>query len=100
VLQALLCSSRRSFAPGLELRPTWDPAPARQNHRGWGDRWLTRRTSELIVVATNAQDAREATRVPWLEGVYLNNHVIEDPASAALELIGGLDGNAASGNEG
>ena len=35
--------------------------------------------------------------LPWLEGIYLNHHVLPDPAgtilTGVLERLGGIDGN-------
>lgn len=63
--------------------------------------WLDPRTDEpasagLAGVDWNAVGLPENEALAWLEDVYLNHHVIEDPATAvffaALERIGGLDG--------
>jgi hypothetical protein len=62
--------------------------------------WLNPRTGEpassgLPGVDWNAVGLPKAEALAWLEDVYLNHHVIEDPATAvffaALERVGGLD---------
>ena len=62
--------------------------------------WLHPRTDEPVSagiagVDWNAVGLPENEALAWLEDVYLNHHVIEDPATsvffAALERIGGLD---------
>ncbi len=80
------------------------------NPQGEADRpiaraWLDPRTDQpkcagLPGVNWDEVGLSESEVLTWLEGVYLNNHVIEDPASAvfiaALERVGGLDGTGAS----
>lgn len=62
--------------------------------------WLNPRTDEPASAGIAGVDwtevgLPEAEALAWLEDVYLNHHVIEDPATAvffaALERIGGLD---------
>ncbi len=62
--------------------------------------WLNPRTEQpasagIAGVDWTAVGLPEAEALSWLEDVYLNHHVIEDPANAvffaALERIGGLD---------
>ena len=53
------------------------------------------RTASIPGIDWTAVGLPEAEVLSWLEGIYLNHHVIEDPAAAvfiaALERIGGLD---------
>ncbi|MGV8884822.1 MAG: hypothetical protein ACOH1T_04440 [Microbacteriaceae bacterium] len=62
--------------------------------------WLDPRTEEPLSagipgVDWNSVGLSEAEALSWLEGLYLNHHVIEDPASAvfftALDRIAGID---------
>ena len=73
-----------------------DAEPDTPIARAWLDpRTEKPRTSGVPGVDWTAVGLAEAEVRSWLEGVYLNHHVIEDPASAifiaALERIGGID---------
>lgn len=79
----------------------WTPLheePDRPIARAWLDpRTEQSRCSSVPGVDWNDVGLAEAEVLSWLEGVYLNHHVIEDPASAifmaALERIAGVDGS-------
>lgn len=73
-----------------------DGGPARPIARAWlHPRTDQPASSGLPGVDWTAVGLSEAETLAWLEDVYLNHHVIEDPASAvffaALERIAGLD---------
>jgi len=68
--------------------------------------WLDPRSGQPVCAGVsgvnwNEVGEPESEVLTWLEGVYLNNHVIEDPTSAvfiaALERLGGVDGTGAGG---
>ena len=77
----------------------WSPtedAPARPIARAWlNPRTDDPASSGLAGVDWNEVGLPEKEALAWLEDVYLNHHVIEDPATAvffaALERVGGLD---------
>lgn len=77
----------------------WSPTEGASAH-AIARAWLNPRTGEpasagLAGVDWTAVGLPEKEALAWLEDVYLNHHVIEDPATAvffaALERIGGLD---------
>ncbi|HEV7956992.1 MAG TPA: hypothetical protein VGP10_07530 [Marisediminicola sp.] len=79
----------------------WNPhndEPDRPIARAWLDpRTEEPRCASVPGVDWNEVGMPEAEVLTWLEDVYLNHHVIEDPASAifmaALERIAGIDGS-------
>lgn len=83
----------------------WNPDDAEPDQpiaRAWLDpRSDKPRTASIPGVDWNSVGLSEQEVLAWLQGIYLNHHVIEDPASAifiaALERIGGLDGSVPRG---
>lgn len=83
----------------------WNPQheePDRPIAKAWLDpRTEEPRTASIPGVDWNEVGLPQTEVLEWLEGVYLNHHVIEDPASAvfiaALERIGGVDGSVHRG---
>lgn len=79
----------------------WNPhgaEPDRPIARAWLDpRTEKPRCTGVAGVDWHEVGLSEKEVVSWLEGVYLNHHIIEDPASAvflaALERIAGIDGS-------
>ena len=79
----------------------WNPQgaePDRPIARAWLDpRSEKPRCASVPGVDWTSVGLSEQEVLSWLEGIYLNHHVIEDPASAvfvaALERIGGVDGS-------
>ncbi|MBC7723960.1 MAG: hypothetical protein H7146_04310 [Burkholderiaceae bacterium] len=78
----------------------WNPAgaePDRPIARAWLDPATDEPTAEAIPgVDWNAVGMSADDVVEWVEGIYLNHHVLADPASeimrAALERMGGVEG--------
>jgi hypothetical protein len=73
--------------------------PDRPIARAWLDpRTETPRTASIPGTDWTLVGLPEAEVLSWLEGIYLNHHVIEDPAAAvfvaALERLGGIDGRS------
>lgn len=78
----------------------WNPAgdePDRPIARAWLDPETGEPVAEMVPdVDWNAVGLPGDEVIGWLEGIYLNHHVLADPASeimrAALERMGGVDG--------
>ena len=78
--------------------------PDRPIARAWLDpRSESPRTASIPGIDWTEIGLPEAEVLSWLEGIYLNHHVIEDPAAAvfvaALERLAGVDGFEVRGRQ-